>query len=81
MKVVIQTLTEEEIERRDYRDAVEILIDGKKVFSVGDGESEDNNLSRNFNDCYGIDGIIKQAYEAGMDKEKLDIKHIKLDEF
>ena len=81
MKVVIQTLTEKAIERRDYRDAVEVLIDGKKVFSVGDGEPEDNNLSRNFNDCYFIDGIIKQAYSAGMDKEKLDIEHIELDEF
>ena len=81
MKVVIQTLTEKAIERRDYRDAVEVLIDGKKVFSVGDGEPEDNNLSRNFNDCYFIDGIIKQAYDAGKNGEKFETEEIQLDEF
>ena len=81
MKVVIQTLTKEAIEDRDYRDAIEILIDSKKVFSVGDGEKEDNNLSRNFNDCYFIDNIIKQAYKAGKNGEDLEIEEIKLDEF
>lgn len=80
MKVIVKTLTDEAIKRRNYCDAVEIVMDGKKVFSVGDGEPEDNNLSRNFNDCYFIDSIIKQAHEAGKNGEALEIEELKLDE-
>ena len=81
MKIVINTLTEEAIERRDYRDAIEILIDDKRVFSACDGEPEDNNLSRNFNDCYSIDNLLKQAYDAGKNGEDFEIEGIQLDEF
>ena len=81
MKVVIKTLTEKAKDQRDYCDDLEISIDGKRVFSVCDGEPEDNNLMRNFNDCYFIDRIIKQAHEAGKHGEALEIEEIKLDEF
>lgn len=49
----------------DERSSIEILIDGKRVFYVHDGEPEDNNLSRNFSACYTIVELLKRAYEAG----------------
>ena len=51
MKIIMKSLTEQGVEDRDYRDAIEIFIDGKRVFSVGDGEPEDSNLGRDFSDC------------------------------
>jgi len=49
----------------DYNSWLNILIDGKEVFSAGDNEPEDNTLGRNFNDCYKIPDLMKLAYEAG----------------
>lgn len=40
MKVEVLHRSEKEMERCDYRDAMEIYIDGKKAFSVSDGEPE-----------------------------------------
>lgn len=57
---------QEIIEEHDgYSSSIEILIDGKRVFCVSDGEPEDNNLSRNFSDCYMILELLRRAYEAG----------------
>lgn len=45
-----------------------IKIDGEIVFDVGDGEPEDNNLRRNFNDCFKLPEImlmVVQAVQAG----------------
>jgi len=81
MKVIVTSLTEKEIERRDYRDALEITIDGKRVLSFRDGEPEDANLSRDFNDCWQIDGIIEQAFLAGLAGEEFSIEHRQEDEF
>jgi hypothetical protein len=69
MEVVIQTKSEEEIERCDYRDAMVIYIDGKQVFSVRDDEPEDSNLGRSFSDCYGIGELLERAYDAGVKGE------------
>ena len=80
MKVIIETYTEEAIDSRDYCDTVVVSIDGKQVFSVGDGEPEDNNLSRNFSDCYNIDNLMKRAYEAGKKGEKFELEYGDLDE-
>ena len=44
----------------DYRRFVTIYIDGKEVFSVCDGEPEDNTLGRNFNDVFKLPEIFKQ---------------------
>ena len=49
----------------DWRYSLDIVVDGESVFSVGDGEPEDNSLSRNFNDCYNIVALMRRAFEAG----------------
>lgn len=76
MKVLITTLTDEEVEERDYRDALSIKMNEDTVFTACDGEPEDNNLSRNFSDCYNIEDIIKRSFEAGKNGETLEIEHI-----
>lgn len=53
-------------DERDYRDAFEIKINGDKVFSVWDGEPEDANLSRDFNDAYSVPSLMQRAYDAGV---------------
>lgn len=53
---------------------IEIFIDGKRVFTVSDGEPEDNTLNRNFNDCYGILDLLRQVHEAGKRGETLEVE-------
>lgn len=60
---------EEKVEQSEYdewRSFLTIEIDGEEVFSVHDGEPEDNTLIRNFNDCYKVKELIEQAYQRGL---------------
>lgn len=70
------------VEHQDHEDgcgsSMRIKIDDKKVFSVSDGESEDNTLSRNFNDCYSIPKLLQQAFEAGKNGEQFSIESVDL---
>lgn len=47
----------------DYRNGLVITIDDKSVVRFYDWESEDNNLGRNFSDCYNIYYLMKEMYE------------------
>ncbi len=62
MEVTIKTRDEETIADFDYCDCLEIHFEGLKVFSVHDGESEDNNLSHNFGDVYKIGDLLRDVY-------------------
>ena len=79
-KVEIISLTEEGQERRDYGNALEIRFNGSRVFSVYDGEPEDSNLCRDFNDCWKIPDLIEKAYKAGLAGEELEITSSEVDE-
>ena len=57
----------------DWRASYEVLIDGETVLSVGDGEPEDNNLSRNFSDILNLENIFVKIHEAGKTGEHLQI--------
>lgn len=81
MKITELLLPEEELERRDYREAYEIEIDGKKVFEVADGEPEDSRLSRNFNDVFQIIDLLKIVYEAGKTGQPLEFEKKKIEGF
>ncbi len=72
MKVVETTATALD----DYRQRVDITIDGKLAFSVHDGEPEDNNMGRNFSDCDNVTNLMKQAHSAGLEGEALDFEFI-----
>ena len=80
MKIKVLSLTEEAFDKRDYRDVMEILIDDKSVFCVYDGEPEDANLRRDFNDCIVVPDLMKMAYEAGVAGETFEIEYLKVDE-
>ncbi len=75
------SLTEKAVAERDYCNIYVIEIDGKTVFSVSDGDPEDNNLSRNFNDVYGLLNLLIRVHEAGTKGEKLIIEQKEVEEY
>ena len=80
MKVEVIHRSDKEVENCDYRDAMEIHIDGKRVFSVSDGEPEDASLSRDFNDAYSVPDLLQRAYEAGKNGEPFEMSTVDSDE-
>ena len=80
MKIVVNTLTPEAIADREYTEALELEIDGKTELSFIDGESEDNSLSRNFNDIFRIPKLLQRVYDAGVRREKFELVENKVDE-
>ena len=60
----------------DFRRNLMIDIDDEAVFDVYDGEPEDNNLYRNFNDCFKVVDLIRMAYEAGKRGEELEVEEL-----
>ena len=79
MNVKVVTLSEEELERRDYCDSIKIFINDEEVASFCDGEAEDNNLSRNFSDCHKVVSLLKEAYLAGKNGESFYIEESVVD--
>ena len=49
----------------DGRAGLQIIVDGKVRCNFLDGEPEDNSLGRNFDDCYTIVDLMREAYIAG----------------
>lgn len=62
---VIEYTHEDDYDFRQYLDITVNTQDKELCFSFYDGEPEDNNLSRNFSDCYNIVDAMKLAWEAG----------------
>ena len=75
MEVNVLSCSESQLEDRDYRDILEIYINGKREFIVGDGEPEDSNLSRDFNDCWKVTDLMRQAYDAGKNGEEFMLSY------
>ena len=65
----------------DWREFLDIKIDGKTVFSVHDGEPEDNSLCRNFRDCKMITSLMKLAYEAGKRGNDFSVEITSIEEY
>ncbi|WP_298833760.1 hypothetical protein [uncultured Planococcus sp.] len=65
------------IDEDEMRAGLTLEIDGKMMFNVRDGESEDRLLFRDFHDCYAIKELLKYAYEAGKAGEEFEIEVIK----
>ena len=80
MDVEVITLTKEAVSKWKYRNSLEIRIDGKKAVMFLDGEAEDANLRRDFNDCYKIPELIRKAHEAGARGEVLSVTTREVDE-
>lgn len=56
--------------------SVSLNVNDTEVFSVFDGEPEDNNLGRNFSDCNNITHLMHMAYDAGVKGEELEIEYV-----
>ena len=67
------------ISKEDYRGYLQIKLHDDVVFTVMDGEPEDNTLNRNFADCFGIPGLLSDAYEAGKAGEDLHFVYRNID--
>lgn len=74
MKIIVYTLSEEEMKNRDYREEVIIEINGHREMMFREGEPEDNSLSRNFSGVFFIDELMKKAYEAGINGEEFSVE-------
>ncbi len=48
----------------------------KKGIRFGAGEPEDNSLARDLNDAYVIEGMLKEAYEAGKRGEEYEYESL-----
>jgi hypothetical protein len=81
MEVKVQSLMEKDRYER-CGDILVIYINDKRVFYAMDGEPEDSNLSRDFNDCWSIPDLMKTAYEAGKNGEPFTVirEEVLLDE-
>lgn len=53
----------------------------QKELSFIEGEPEDANLGRDYNDVYNIEDLVKMAYEAGKNGEPLEIDRKVYDSF
>lgn len=50
----------------DMTSSIEIYFDEDRKFEVYESEAtEDNNLGRNFMDCYEILNLLREVYELG----------------
>lgn len=63
----------------DDLDEITIKIDDDIVFSVHEGENEDNSLNRNFNDCYSVADLMRQCYENGKNGNVMEFECVELD--
>tara|TARA_R110001599_G_C12062067_1_gene643264 strand:- start:441 stop:683 length:243 start_codon:yes stop_codon:yes gene_type:complete len=73
MNIELISRDEKALEEYDYRDFLEIKVNGNKVFRVRDGEPEDATLCRDFGDCWKIEGLMKAAFEAGKMGEEFNV--------
>lgn len=68
--MIVTELVREPSEDNDYRCAYEIKTE-KHTLSFYDGEPEDANLNRDFNDIFSITDLLVEAHEAGKRGEDL----------
>lgn len=62
------------------KQSLEIAIDYKTHILFRDGEPEDSNISRDFNDVMKITDFMKLAYEAGVRGESFEVEIINVEE-
>lgn len=80
MKIEVITLSDKGMEEFDFRQMLTIKVDGKTVFNVMDGEPEDANLMRDFNDCLAIPELMEMAFNAGKQGDEISIERVEVDD-
>ena len=80
MQVKVITLSEKGFEDNEWQGWIKIVVDGERALSFSDGEPEDNNLGRNFNDVYNIAAMMRKAHASGRAGEEFSLENEKVDE-
>ena len=81
MKIEVITSSGTFRDKYDDRNFLIIKVDGAEGINMLDGEPEDANLSRDFNCAYAIPELMRQAHEAGLRGEPLEIDEEESDDF
>jgi len=81
MKIEQRSYTKAELEKNNYMDFCDILVNGKsRVSAQDDAEPEDNSLGRDLNFVYDIVPLMREAYEAGKNGEEFTYIKSEVDE-
>ena len=67
-------------DKNEYRSIYLIEVNGIRKFRALEGEPEDANMSRDFNDIYTIPDLMKMSYEAGKKGEEFEIEDVEYKE-
>lgn len=81
MSNVVAVVTETWATNDDYRQGVKISFNGEELFSMVDGEPEDNTLARNFS--FDLAELVNLVALAAMDGKvvQYERKEVSWDEF
>ena len=74
--VVFKAISSTEDDGFYYREASKIEADNGVSASFMDGETEDANISRDFNDVYQIQYLIERANQLGLEGKTVAIEHL-----
>lgn len=74
--VVFKAISSTEDDCFDYREAYKIEADNGVSASFMDGDTEDANISRDFNDVYQIQYLIERANQLGLEGKTVAIEHL-----
>ena len=69
-KIVVHDITLTDPD--DYQTAMRIVVNGKRVFDIQEGETEDMSFGRNLNDLYKLSGLLQEMYEYGKQGKQVD---------
>ena len=57
---------------------LDININDKHVFCIGEDEPEDMTFGRTLNDCLKITNLLKMAYDAGKNGEEFILEELEI---
>lgn len=60
---------------KDSDRGLEIAINGKTEFRIGNGEPEDMTMNRDLSDSYNIVDMLSTAHEAGKNGEEFNVEY------
>lgn len=77
MKITITSRTDAQLDKHDWHDRYQVQLETDSGTDITadfhDGEPEDANIGRDFNDVYNIPKMLEAAYAAGKSGEELEI--------
>lgn len=80
MQVTVLSFSNKLLKQENYRNGYAIKTDKNVNLKFIEGEPEDASISRDYNDVFKITDLIEVAYQAGMNKEKIEIIYKETDD-